>query len=65
MKEKKYSNKPFGAELIITYGIYSETHQLTINLGRFSSPASAEKFRDTLVKNNPNLLCILNIFRIS
>ena len=65
MKEKINSNEyQYMAKLTMIFDNYGDSQSLTLHLGTFPSPSSAEEYRKRIQKNNTTITTILEVFPV-
>lgn len=65
MKEKTNSKDwQYMAKLTMIFDNYGDSQSLTLQLGIFPSPSSAEEYRKRIQKNNTTITTILEVFPV-
>ena len=52
------------AKLTMIFDNFGDSQSLTLHLGVFSSPSSAEEYRKRIQKNNTTITTILEVFPV-
>lgn len=65
MKEKtNFKDYQYMAKLTMIFDNYGDSQSLTLHLGTFPSPSSAEDYRKRIQKNNTTITTILEVFPV-
>lgn len=65
MIEKTFSEpNHYMAKLTLIFDNYGDSQSLTLQLGVFSSPAAAERYRKRIQSNNTQITTIMEVFKI-
>ena len=65
MIEKTFSEpEHFMAKLTLIFDNYGDSQSLTLQLGVFSSPAAAERYRKRIQSNNTQITTIMEVFKV-
>lgn len=65
MIEKTFSEpEHYMAKLTLIFDNYGDSQSLTLQLGVFSSPAAAERYRKRIQSNNTQITTIMEVFKI-